>query len=276
MRIIQVSTGHDGNHALLLGEDGTIFFVGTAKRGEDGESAARPCHRFCKPSRVKKFAKMDFNLNPSYVACNHGTSAIISKSGELYLFGKDSYHCNSRGLVSLMSNELTVKSVALGKAHLLILTTGGMVITSGLSNKGQCGLGYTVPGGSTQQQCPLANNIKQQMSMNYEEHLNSVGSSLKSSSSKYLGHLFVYGKTRTCSNCSNCTEFGTNCPNSKIYSIESMKEAGKSEVACGCGEGNSGCIYCGICSVCSKDIPICKRLVWHLQFGTFVTSFIGT
>jgi len=175
VRIVQISAGHEGSHALLLSEDNTLFFVGTAKRGEDGESTARPSHRFNKPSRVKKFAKLDVNLTPAYISCNHSTSAIVSKTGELYLFGKDSYHCNSKGLVSLMSKDLTVKSVALGKAHLLILTTGGMVITSGFSNKGQCGLGQPAQGGTVN-----LTNIKQQMSMNYEENQNSVVSSPKS------------------------------------------------------------------------------------------------
>jgi len=29
--------GHEGIHAILLAEDGTAFFVGTPKRGEDGD-----------------------------------------------------------------------------------------------------------------------------------------------------------------------------------------------------------------------------------------------
>lgn len=36
-RFIQCAVGHEGIHALLLAEDGTAYFVGTPKRGEDGD-----------------------------------------------------------------------------------------------------------------------------------------------------------------------------------------------------------------------------------------------
>lgn len=36
-RFLQCAVGHDGIHALLLGDDGTAYFVGTPKRGEDGD-----------------------------------------------------------------------------------------------------------------------------------------------------------------------------------------------------------------------------------------------
>ena len=39
-KIVQVATGHESAHALMLANDGTVFFVGTAKRGEDGESTS--------------------------------------------------------------------------------------------------------------------------------------------------------------------------------------------------------------------------------------------
>ena len=38
-RIIQCSVGHDGQHCLLVADDGSVFFVGTARRGEDGDTA---------------------------------------------------------------------------------------------------------------------------------------------------------------------------------------------------------------------------------------------
>lgn len=33
------SVGHDGSHALLVAEDGSVFFTGSASKGEDGESS---------------------------------------------------------------------------------------------------------------------------------------------------------------------------------------------------------------------------------------------
>ena len=38
-KVAQYSVGHEGQHALLVAEDGSVFFVGTAKRGEDGDSS---------------------------------------------------------------------------------------------------------------------------------------------------------------------------------------------------------------------------------------------
>lgn len=38
-KIVQYSVGHDGLHALLVAEDGSVFFVGTARRGEDGDQS---------------------------------------------------------------------------------------------------------------------------------------------------------------------------------------------------------------------------------------------
>lgn len=38
-KIVQVAAGHDGLHAILVGEDGSVFFTGTARRGEDGDSS---------------------------------------------------------------------------------------------------------------------------------------------------------------------------------------------------------------------------------------------
>ena len=37
-KIIQCSVGHEGQHAIIIAEDGSTFFVGTPRRGEDGDS----------------------------------------------------------------------------------------------------------------------------------------------------------------------------------------------------------------------------------------------
>jgi len=42
-RIVQCSVGHDGQHCLLVADDGSVFFVGVSRRGEDGESMASLC-----------------------------------------------------------------------------------------------------------------------------------------------------------------------------------------------------------------------------------------
>ncbi len=38
-KIVQFAVGHDGSHALLVAEDGSVFFTGSASKGEDGESS---------------------------------------------------------------------------------------------------------------------------------------------------------------------------------------------------------------------------------------------
>lgn len=38
-KIAQVAVGHEGQHALLVAEDGSVFFVGTPRRGEDGDTS---------------------------------------------------------------------------------------------------------------------------------------------------------------------------------------------------------------------------------------------
>lgn len=38
-KIVHVAVGHESLHAILLAEDGSVFFVGTARRGEDGDQS---------------------------------------------------------------------------------------------------------------------------------------------------------------------------------------------------------------------------------------------
>ena len=90
-----------------------------------------------KASKPKKVSRMDGH-SVSYVACNNGTSAFVTRSGELYMFGKDTAHCDSDGLVSSLRG-VVVTHIAMGKAHSVIKTADGLVYTMGMNNKGQCG-----------------------------------------------------------------------------------------------------------------------------------------
>ena len=38
-KIASFAVGHDAGHALLVTEEGAVFFVGTPKRGEDGDGS---------------------------------------------------------------------------------------------------------------------------------------------------------------------------------------------------------------------------------------------
>lgn len=40
MHVSAVATGHEGLHALVLMQDGSVYFMGTAKRGEDAEEGS--------------------------------------------------------------------------------------------------------------------------------------------------------------------------------------------------------------------------------------------
>ena len=48
-RIVQCSVGHDGQHCLLVADDGSVFFVGVSRRGEDGDSLGA---LWCKHTRL--------------------------------------------------------------------------------------------------------------------------------------------------------------------------------------------------------------------------------
>ncbi len=38
-KIVHVAMGHDGQHVLLVAEDGSVFFAGTPRRGEDADGS---------------------------------------------------------------------------------------------------------------------------------------------------------------------------------------------------------------------------------------------
>ena len=61
-KVVQYSMGHEGQHALLVAEDGSVFFVGTAKRGEDGDSSL--CEwplKSSQDSRSQRFKTMEYH-----------------------------------------------------------------------------------------------------------------------------------------------------------------------------------------------------------------------
>lgn len=50
-RLINFAAGHDGQHVVMIIEDGSVLFAGTARRGEDGDSSEyKDDYRFMKPS----------------------------------------------------------------------------------------------------------------------------------------------------------------------------------------------------------------------------------
>lgn len=135
-RLVQCCVGHDGQHALLVSEEGGVYFAGTARRGEDADPGGKRARHQPKPSKPKKIAKLE-GTPVVQVAANSGSSAMVSRQGDLYIFGKDSAHTDySTGVVSDLKGT-PVAEVALGKAHVVALARSGDVYTFGMNNKGQ-------------------------------------------------------------------------------------------------------------------------------------------
>lgn len=136
-KIIQISLGHDGLHTLLLSDDGSVYFAGCSRRGEDGEISKR---RLLKPTKPKRISRLDnhFIVN---ISSNNGTSAFVTKTGKLIMFGKDTSFCDAHGVVSQLQDQQITKT-ALGKAHTVALNAKGQVFTFGVNNKGQCGRSF--------------------------------------------------------------------------------------------------------------------------------------
>lgn len=137
-KIIQTSLGHDGLHTLLLSDDGSVFFAGTVRRGEDGEISKR---RLLKPTKPKRISRLD-NHFIVHVSSNNGTSAFVTKTGKVIMFGKDTSFCDSHGIIQHLQDQHIIK-VAMGKAHSVALNSKGQIFSFGVNNKGQCGRTFT-------------------------------------------------------------------------------------------------------------------------------------
>ncbi|KAL9694804.1 hypothetical protein quinque_014089 [Culex quinquefasciatus] len=220
----QVFVGHDGIHALLLNEDGTVFFAGTARRGEDGEQSKN--RRQLKAVKPKKISKIDgyFIMN---ISCNNGTSAFVTKDGKLIMFGKDTNYCDSSGIVTGLSDAQIVK-VALGKAHCVALDAKGQLYTFGLNNKGQCGRKF----------------IKDRSEDTFDPKP-ATKASFKPMCS-IDEHNIVDGKCRICNVCRECTGYNTACVSTKKTFVNERVPG----MPCSCGHGSAGCSKCGSCSAC--------------------------
>lgn len=114
-RVVQASVGHDGQHALLLTDDGLVYFAGTSKRGEDGDggqgskASSSSRSRAPKPVKPKKIHRVE-GFTVVDVAANNGTSALVTKDGDLFVFGKDSAHTDyTSGRVSDLKGVHVIK-----------------------------------------------------------------------------------------------------------------------------------------------------------------------
>ncbi|EDM02456.1 pam, highwire, rpm 1 (predicted) [Rattus norvegicus] len=238
-KIVHFSVGHDGSHALLVAEDGSVFFTGSASKGEDGESAKS--RRQSKPYKPKKIIKMEGKIVVC-TACNNGSSSVISKDGELYMFGKDAIYSDSSSLVSDLKGHF-VTQVAMGKAHTCVLMKNGEVWTFGVNNKGQCGrdTGAMNQGGKGFG----VENMATAMDEDLEEELDEKDE--KSMMCPPGMHKWKLEQCMVCTVCGDCTGYGASC-------VSSGRPDRVPGGICGCGSGESGCAVCGCCKACAREL----------------------
>lgn len=67
------------------------FSLGLARRGEDGDQ--NKARRQPKPSKPKKMIKVDDKFIV-HAACNSATTALVTRDGELLMFGKDTQYAD--------------------------------------------------------------------------------------------------------------------------------------------------------------------------------------
>ncbi|XP_013400127.1 E3 ubiquitin-protein ligase MYCBP2 [Lingula anatina] len=230
-KIVQHAVGHDGQHGLLVADNGSVFFVGLAKRGEDGDSSAAKGRRQAKPSKPKKMIRLE-GKNVVQCACNNGTSAVVTKEGELFMFGKDNGHTDeATGQVTDLK-FVTVTQVSLGKAYAVTLTNKGKVWTFGINNKGQCGRDY-VASKEGSMNVVMADDEPDEP----DTEVNMC---------RPRKHQWKRSLCMICTVCGECTGYGANC----CTVGQPGREPGG---PCKCGAGDAGCSICGCCRSCAGE-----------------------
>ncbi|KAL1131015.1 hypothetical protein AAG570_012253, partial [Ranatra chinensis] len=235
-KITQIAAGHDGLHAVLVAEDGSVYFTGTARRGEDGDH--NKVRRQPKAVKPKKIMKVE-GCNIVYAACNNGTTALVTKDGELLMFGKDTTHCDSStGLVTDLKS-VHVTQVALGKAHAVVVTNKGHLYTFGINNKAQCGREFTA---QVKEIAVVAMETAVEEEGGEEEDVEwEEGIMCPPGTHKWKQELCM-----VCTVCRECTGYSISC-------LSSMRPDRIPGQECGCGEGDSGCAQCGACRICARE-----------------------
>ncbi|KAB7503617.1 E3 ubiquitin-protein ligase MYCBP2 [Armadillidium nasatum] len=244
-RIVHLAVGHEGLHAILVSDEGSAYFVGTARRGEDGDG--NKIRRQPKAVKPKKMLKMEGNFVVN-AACNNGTTALVTRDGELYMFGKDTFSCDQTcGLVTDLK-DVHISAVALGKAHVVALTNKGHVYSFGINNKGQCGRDFaphTKESTSESASVSMAGAVDEDCD---EDEGNESGDDGGEWTMCPSGrHRWSRDHCMVCTICHECTGYGASC-------VSSGRPNRSPAMPCGCGSGDSGCIECGCCRTCADEV----------------------
>ncbi|XP_028966426.1 E3 ubiquitin-protein ligase MYCBP2 [Galendromus occidentalis] len=257
----RIAVGHDGSHAVFITPEGSVYFAGTARRGEDGEPVkGKGQPRTIKPRRI---AKME-GVEAVDIACNNGTTAIVSNTGDLYLFGKDALgHAEpNSGLVNTGVKEVT--QVCLGKAHGVAVTSNGSVYTFGVNHKGQCARELAssaalVSADLSENSITTASSADSLVDPSSELAAAAVVVTDKETSKDKASadgqacppHQFASQDCKICRTCLQCTGYGSQCIASMGLPADSQRLPGD---LCGCGVGDAGCVRCGSCRVCANRV----------------------
>jgi len=170
--------------------------------------------RVAKASKPKKVIRMEGH-EVTFVACNNGTSAFVTRSGEVYMFGKDTTHCEpTNGCLSGLRG-VAAQQIALGKAHAVILTSDGRVFTMGINNRGQCGRNFGPPkeGGI---EGAAAADVPDEEESEWDDGAvsNSVGGAAAPEQEGMCprgAHRWKHEQCMVCTICRECTGYGSAC-----------------------------------------------------------------
>ncbi|KAJ8027887.1 E3 ubiquitin-protein ligase MYCBP2 [Holothuria leucospilota] len=230
---------HEGLPAVFLGNDGTTYLClgGHASHQEQGEQG----RRVIKASKPIKLQGME-GKTPIRCACNNGTTAVVTKEGDLYLFGKlypnkeDADPDQSPGLVTSLKGT-KMEKVALGKSHGCAISSEGDVFTFGVNNKGQCGRGG--PGNDAEKDGEKVDMSVIDIEDDFEDEEKEKGEDP-------CDHDWIQSECMVCTQCGECTGYGAQCINSTMPNR-------KPGMLCGCGAGDAGCSKCRICKSCAGE-----------------------
>ncbi|XP_034942184.1 E3 ubiquitin-protein ligase MYCBP2-like [Chelonus insularis] len=249
-KISQVVAGHDGQHLILVLEDGSALFAGTARRGEDGDN--NKVRRASKPVKPKKMLRIDGQFIVD-AACNNGSTALVSKEGLLLMFGKDTLHSDPASGVVNDLKDVIVQKVALGKAHAAVVTNKGHLYTFGINNKGQCGRDFSVVRQPNKEVTVVAmeTGAGEDELLVAEEESGEQGEEWEEARGMCPPgqHQWRHRTCMVCTVCRECTGFGISC----LTSIVPNRNPKRPGQECGCGVGDSGCAECGCCKICARE-----------------------
>lgn len=209
------------------------------------------------------------------MAANNGTSVIVGKDGELYVFGKDSAHADQySGVVTDLKGKCIVQA-AIGKAHLIALDKNGDVFSFGMNNKGQCGREF--PAKKEPAEVPVADSAsgtsesKPQSTPTNSSAIDGAAAAASASvvedgsddldidsDQQQVGfysicnrdkHRWRHDQCMVCVLCGECTGYGSTC-------VSAGRPDRNPGMHCGCGSGDSGCAECGVCRMCAGDYDV--------------------